>query len=217
MDNRFPKYVHTLVKRLSFLSIPNLGMLLAGFGVLGFIGYMSGTVPMGRFVFHPQLFIEGEWWRILTFPVAEAPTGPLMLLFYVFFVYYVMNHMEQDWGVAPLTIFVLFAYLAGIAGSFYLWSASGIWRSVLDNVLFAYGTLYPEQTFHLFGVFPVKAKWLALFYAALKIPMIISAPIFSALTFFPYIFFFGPVLFNLVASSQRTRQRRQKYDEDMWK
>src|SRR5690606_7642001 len=103
MDDRFPKPLRWIVDRLSFIAVPNLGMLLAGLAVLGFVGRNMMGAPMEQFTFHPYLVLQGEWWRLITFPVSEAPSNPIFLLFYCFYIYFIMNAMEGDWGAGPLT------------------------------------------------------------------------------------------------------------------
>ena len=222
MDNRFPKYIKVLVRKLEFLSIPNLGMLLAGLGVLGFLGRMAPNVPMEQFVFDPNLFLAGEWWRIVTFPVVEVPTGPIWFLFYVFYVYFIASGLEEGWGVAPLTVFVLMGYLTSIASLFYVGHYTpGVWQYFIENLTFAYGTLFPEMTFHIFGILPVKAKWIAIIYGALTLFRFVFASltgkVFLLIVFFPYLFFFLPLLISSGRSYLNTRKRRKRYDEGMWK
>lgn len=217
MDERFPRYVRVIVRRLSFLSIPNLGMLMAGFGVLGFMGHISGSVPMDRFVFDPYLFMQGEWWRLLTFPVAEAPSSPIWLLFYVLFVYYIMNGLEEGWGVAPLTVFTLFSYLACLGSTFYAGGPIRMWQFVIENIMFAYSTLYPDMTFHIFGIFPVKAKWLGMIYGAIALLGFFNSPVLHTILYSPYLFFFGPYLYSTVRYSMKNKARKSQFDRDMWK
>lgn len=98
MDNRFPKMVRFLVQKLDFLAIPNLGLLLAGLAVLGFVGQVLLQAPIEKFIFDPVRVLQGEWWRLLTFPLSEAPSNPIWLLFYCFYVYFIMNALEGTWG-----------------------------------------------------------------------------------------------------------------------
>ncbi len=53
MDDRFPKPLRFLVNKLSFLGIPNLGILIAGLAILGFVGQTILNAPMDRFIFDP--------------------------------------------------------------------------------------------------------------------------------------------------------------------
>ena len=167
MDYRFPKYLRVLVQKLSFISIPNLGMLLAGLAVLGFVGSTLLEAPMEQFVFDPNRVLQGEWWRLFTFPVSEAPTNPIWLLFYCLYVYFIMNAMESSWGPGPLTVFTLFAYFCALAGSFAVGAPVPIWKYVVENISLAFGSLFPEVELQLFGIIPVKAKYLAMIAGSL--------------------------------------------------
>lgn len=221
MDDRFPKYLRFIVKKLGFLALPNIALLLAGFAVLGYIGTKLLGAPMQQFVFDPQRVLDGEWWRLLTFPVSEAPTNEILLLFYCLYVYFIVNAIEQSWGVAPLTIFTLLAYMCGLAGAFLLGGPVQIWIYVVQNLSLAFGTLFPDVELHLFGLVPVKAKWLAVIAGALVLLQTLGAPWifkgFLVLVHLPYLLFFGPMVVRAVRDRRRNQMRRERYDRDMWR
>ncbi len=221
MDDRFPKYIRFLVKKLRFLALPNLGMLLAGFAVLGFIGQNFLGASMGQFMFDPQRVMAGEWWRLITFPVSEAPNNPILLLFYCLYVYFITNALEETWGVVPLTVFTFFAYLCGLGGAFLLGAPVGIWIYVVQNLSLAFGTIFPETELHLLGIVPVKAKWLAVIFGAMVILQFITAPMimkaFLLLVHLPYLLFFGPMVYRAIKNRRSTGQRRNNLDKDMWR
>lgn len=221
MDERFPKYLRVIVKKLSFLALPNLGMLLAGFAVLGFIGNQFLNAPMAQFMFDPQRVLAGEWYRLLTFPVSEAPTNPILLLFYCLYVYFIVNALEETWGVASVTVFTLFAYVCGLAGAFLMGGVVPIWIYVVQNLSLAFGTIFPEIELHLFGILPVKAKWLAVFAGGLVILQFLGAGVwykgFLLLVHTPYLLFFGPMVYRAIRNRRNTQTRRNRYDKDMWR
>lgn len=222
MDYRFPKYLRWVVRKLDFLALPNLGMLLAGLAVLGFVGSHMLGAPMGQFSFDPyRVLYHGEWWRLITFPVSEAPSSPIFLLFYCFYIYFIMNSMEQSWGTAPLTIFTLFAYMCALAGSFLVGAPVPIWIYVVENMTLAFGTLFPDVELHLFGIIPIKAKWLAVFAGGMILLQFLPAgllgKVFLLVVLLPYFIFFGPWLVQSGIGKWKTRQRRRRFNSDMWR
>ncbi len=228
MDERFPKYVYFLCRKLKFLNIPNLGMLLVGLGILGFIGIHSG-MPMEEFTLNPHRILDGEFWRLITFPVTEAPDGPIWLLFYCLYVYFVMSTLELHWGTSSLTIFVFLCYLFGILGSFivaffvpeYLWRSLPLWHFLLENITLAFGTLFPDVELSFFGVIPIKAKYFAYLGAIIIFLKLITGgtlnAIFIILAMAPYLLFFGPMLFKAIHRKIKNIIRKKKFDSDMWK
>jgi hypothetical protein len=221
MDDRFPKYLRFLVRKLHFLALPNLGMLLAGFGVLGFVGIHFMGASMAQFMFDPNAVLAGEWWRLLTFPVSESPSNPILLLFYCLYVYFIMNALEESWGVAPLTIYTLFAYLCGMGGAFFIGGPMPIWIYVVQNLSLAFGTVFPDIELHLFGLVPVKAKWLAIIAGALIGLQFVTSGWwmkgFLLIVHLPFLLFFGPMVFRAARGGRRASARRQNIDRDMWR
>ncbi len=222
MDDRFPKYLRWIVRKLNFLAIPNLGMLLAGFAVLGFIGANFLGTSLNQFVFDPQRVLVGEWWRLLTFPVSEAPTNPIMLVFYCLYVYFIMNALEETWGVVPLTLFTLLAYFCGLSGAFFLGGSVAIWIYIVQNLSLAFGTIFPDIELHLLGIVPVKAKWLAVIFGATVLLQFITAGWwmkgFLLIVHLPYLLFFGPMVYRAIRYKQSTSgRRRPPMDRDMWR
>ncbi|MCB0405800.1 MAG: hypothetical protein KDD51_13540 [Bdellovibrionales bacterium] len=219
MDDLFPKYLRRIVQRLDFLGIPNLGMLVAGLAVLAFLARMGMNAPLERFTFDPYLVSQGEWWRLFAFPTGL--TNPLFLFFYVLYVYYVMGSLESHWGPGPLTIFVGFSYLMAIAGAFAVGQPVSIWYHVLENVSLAFGTLFPDVTFYLFFVVPVRAKWLALFAGALLLFQFVVGgfytKIFLLIVLLPYLIFFGPYLFSWIKNRRSLSKHKRRFDQDMWR
>lgn len=224
MDERFPKYLRVICRKLSFLAIPNLGMLLAGFAVLGFIGYHAGT-PIDKFTLNPYLIMQGEFWRLVTFPVAESPHQIIWLFFHCLFIYFVMNSLEEQWGAGPLTIYTLFCYLCAIIGVFFLAALAPIqsvpvWQFVLYNMIFAFGTFFPDVEILLL-VIPVKAKWLAFislaYFLFIFVPASLLVQIFMLITILPYLLFFSPMFFKTIINKRKNSKRRKKFNSDMWK
>lgn len=214
MDDRFPAWLRRIVSFLSFLSLPNLGPLICGLAVLGFVGSNMLEAPMDRFVFDPQLVLQGEWWRFFAFPTLNEP---IYLLFFCMYVYFAFGTLEQSWGEAPTTIYTLFSYTMAIVASLITGKPLPIWIHVLENVSLAFGTLFPDIEFLLFFVLPVKAKWLAFFAGAIFLYQFVvgsgSDRLFLFLTLLPYFVFFAPMGIGLIAKKRKISQNRKRFDD----
>lgn len=222
MDDRFPAYLRLIVKKLHFIALPNLGMLLGGLAAITFLMNMYSPLSMERFMFDPDLVMAGEWWRLFTFPFTSGFQSPLMLLFYVLYVFFVMNALETAWGVTPLTIFVLFTYLCVLGGAFLTHQRADVSFLIMQNVSLAFGTLFPNFELLLYFVLPVKAKWLSMLAGALLLLKFIQSGmddrIFMVICLVPYFVFFGPILINAVKQRYRISKNRQKFrNDDMWR
>jgi hypothetical protein len=207
MDDRFPNYLRWLARKFEFFAVPNLGMLIAGLAILGFIGIRILGAPMERFVFDPDLVMQGEWWRLFAFPVMN---DPIWLLFFVMFVHYTMMTLETAWGTSPLTLFTFLSYCAALGASFLSHRPLSIWVHVMENISLAFGTLFPEVEFYLFFVLPVKAKWLALFAGALFFLQFLvgdaTQKLFLVMVLSPYLLFFGPYVIRIARRMMKERR-----------
>lgn len=221
MDAHFPRWLRTIVQKLDFIGIPNLGPLICGMAILAFLAQTTGTIPYERFVFHPYLVLQGEWWRLFTFPISQGMTSPFWLIMYVMYLYFVVNALESHWGPGPTTVYLLLGYLSTLAGSFITMQPVEIWYYILENVSLAFGTLFPEFELMLFFVLPVKAKYLALFAAVLTLLKFIGGGMDTKILIlcglFPYFLFFGYFLFTLIRDRKRMAAHRKRFDKDMWR
>ncbi len=215
MDHRFPKALRTVVDKLSFISMPNLGTLIAGLAILGFVGHTILNAPMERFLFDPQAFLAGEYWRIFAFPTL---TDPLWLLFFCMYVYFIFGMLESSWGEAPTTLYTLLSYLAALGASFFAGAPLSIWTSVMENISLGFGTLFPEMEFYLFFVLPVKAKWLAMLAGGLFVYQFLTGSVamkgFLLIMLSPYLIFFGPVLYKAGVSRWKISRNRKRFGGD---
>lgn len=215
MDERFPKYLRVILRKLDFISIPNLGTLVAALAALGFVGLFILNAPMERFVFDPELIRAGEWWRLFSFPISSGTGSPIWYIFYILFIYFVMNGLEGAWGPGPLTIFTLFSYVMAMTGAFVTNQTISVWYYVLENVGLAFGTLFPQMEFYIFFVLPVKAKWVTLFMGAVLIFQFVmggmGTKILLLIALCPYMLFFGPMLVSNVRGKWRIRQNRRRF------
>lgn len=116
------------------------------------------------FSFDRASVMAGEVWRIFTYQFMQG--GSLSLFFSLLILYIMGGALEEEWGTFDFIAFYLLSVLgsAGVAfalgfpliGSFFL----------SYSLLFAFAASYPERTFYLFFVLPVKVKWLAWIAAA---------------------------------------------------
>lgn len=218
MDDHLPRYLRWLIRKLGFLAVPNLGMLICGLAILAFLAQNFWGTPYERFVFDPDRVLEGEWWRLFAFPLSSSLDNPIWLLFYLLFVYYVLGALESAWGAAPLTLFVMLGYLSALGGAFLTGQPVSIWFYVLENAGLAFGTLFPNVELLLFLIIPVKAKWLAW----LSVGLIgfqffegdIAVKIFIPIALFPYFLFFTPRLIHNIKTRIRVAKNRQRFNSE---
>ena len=165
------------------LGIPDLMKYIALGNVLIFVGdlFLSGGFSwMTRF--YPELIFKGQVWRFVTFIFAPVSTGGSTIFTRVFFFalttffyYWVGTALERQWGSTRFTVFyglgvllnitvgliiyAVYPYTADMLGGYYYETANMYYVNM--SMFFSFATLYPDMQVLLYGIIPLKVKWLA--------------------------------------------------------
>lgn len=167
--------------------------------------------------FDRALILQGEIWRLITYPLVSASgSNPLMVLIFLVCYYSLGRAMENIWGTLRFNLYYLSGVLlmdiyamlfGGYADAYYL----------NLSLFLGYATLYPDAHFLLLFIIPVRA-WI---FAVLDLALIafevigMSFPVF----YFPYnllplvsianyFLFFGKDFFNIFPMSWRVNASR---------
>lgn len=220
MDDRYPKYIRFLVRKLDFMAIPNWNVLICGLAVLAFVAQVAMQMPIDRFIFDPYRVVHfGEYFRLFAFP--GEVQSPIFFFFYVMYVYFVIGSLEEEWGSGPMTIFILMSYFFAMGAGFLFMVPLSIWFYVLANATMAFGTVFPNHEFMLFLIIPAKAKFLAYLTAGLLLLQAIGSSWSVRFSLFfcvlPYLLFFGPMFVRNLKQARRARNYRKQLDDDNWR
>ena len=125
------------------------------------------------FAFDRDAVMGGEVWRIVSYQFTQYAQGwlalpaPVVLFFSLLLLYLMGSAIEEEWGTSRfLGLFAASSLVtAGVAalldvallGSYF----------VNFTLLFVYAAMYPMQTFFLFGIIPIRVRWLAYIAGAL--------------------------------------------------
>ncbi len=148
--------------------IPNLMKLIVIGNVMVYLldMFSSGYATL-LLMFHPYYVLQGQIWRLITF--IFVPTNNGFILWFILstlFYYYIGNALEQQWGTARFTVFYgIGVVLNLIIGFVFTMSVSMYYVNM--SMFFSFATLYPEMQVMLYGIIPIKIKWLAWLDAAL--------------------------------------------------
>ena len=190
--------------------IPNLMLYIAlGTALVYIMSQMSGNYLLyNLLVFNRQKILQGEIWRLFTYPLTYRIEN-LMLMAVSLFCYYSLGRaMESIWGTLRFNLF----YFTGVLLMDVYCLIFGGTASVtyLNLSLFlSYATLFPEAQFLLFFIIPVKAWIFALFDLAIVVVDLISFPfpynLFSVISLANYFLFFGKDVLNVIPLSWRRK------------
>ena len=166
IDNYFPP-------GLKWLIISNVAVF-----VLYFVG--GGWVQRNLtvlFALYPEGAIRSLFlWQLVTYLFLHG--GITHLLFNMLTLWFFGTQLERDWGTRR---FLKYYFYCGIAAGVCVLAANmavGDWvrptigaSGAIFGVLVAFGVLYPNQTVLMNFLFPIKAKYMVMIYAAIELLM----------------------------------------------
>jgi membrane associated rhomboid family serine protease len=106
--------------------------------------------------------MPGSWWTVVTYMFVHAWLAHLA--FNMFTLWMFAPRLEQAWGTRPFVLFYLWCGVGGaIAHLIFAQHSAVIGASgAISGVLVAYAIRWPDEEVYLFGVIPMKSRWLIL-------------------------------------------------------
>ena len=209
-----PKWIDRLERLMPGLGIPNLALYLAGAQALGFLLASYQRSLLQLLVLEPGLVLKGELWRLITFLAVPLTLSPLWMVFVLWFLYFIISGIEEEWGEFRTTLYVLVAVLLTIAFSFVFNMPITSMVELQSTLFLAAATIAPEYQILLFFVIPVKMKWLAWVSAAYIVWALIVGTwlerLYLLTMYANYLMFFGPYFVDRL----KAYQRRRKFQRD---
>ncbi len=119
------------------------------------------------FAFSPSRLLERPW-GMLTYMFVHA--GLWHLLMNMLVIFFFGPPLERRWGSDFFVKFYLVCGLGGVAMSFIFADASIVGASAACyGIMLAFAMTWPDAPIHVWGVVPVRAKWVVGFLAALTL------------------------------------------------
>lgn len=215
-------------RRFGKLAIPNLIRWIAifQFVVWALNLFVASGETKESFTSYLELdasrVYAGEVWRLFTFILIPRGMNPLIILFVVFFLWFIGDGLENAWGAFRVNLYVY----ATVACLIVLGLIPGIGIIVNFNIGFiffcamflAFAGIYPDHVINLFGLIPIKAKWLAWADLALLASMVLGQsfmilPISAALL--PYVIVFVPGFLDGMKRNSEAAARRSSFQGDL--
>lgn len=211
MTNSAPRWLRFLERNLGWLAVPHIAILLVTLQALGFLMVMQDPIWIDRLALIPENVLAGEYWRLVTFLALPLSLSPIWVILALWFLYFVVNTIENEWGAFRTTLYVLISMLLTIAVSLTFGLAITDISEFQSTLFLAAATLYPEFEIRLFFAIPVKMKWLAwltLAFLAIKVATTSwLGRLYLAAIYSNYLLFFGPIALDRI----KHRVRRWNY------
>lgn len=207
-------------RRLGHLAIPHVVRWIGVFqAAVWALNLFSPTLNEYLFFDRDAIF-RGEVWRLFAFIFIPGTTSPLLILFAVFFLWFISDGLEHEWGAFRVNLYVfatvfclMMLGLMPVVGMVVNFATTFLFFSTL---FFAFAAIYPDQIINLFAIIPVKAKWLALANAAMLLYQVMMVPPFIlsvAAGLLPFIVVFVPGFIRDFKRQSDAATRRAAFQE----
>lgn len=167
--------------------IPNLMLYICGINAILFLFTLltGDSTVVGLLTFDVRMIFRGQVWRCFTWLLTYGAEsyggmmGIIYIVFYILFNRWLGSILETVWGTLRLNIYYFCgALLTSLAAVIIYWS-TGLPTAVSAyylnlSLLLAVATIIPEERILLFGILPLKMRWLALLDLGLIIMEIFS-------------------------------------------
>ena len=129
--------------------------------------YLSSYLAFDR-----TLILRGQIWRLVTFVITPPNTSLLWIIMQLLFIHFTGQMLQNHWGTLRFNIF----YLVGVVGSAIAGMITGYATSYYLNLsmFLAVAILYPMMQINVYGILPIRMKWLALIDVLLLLPGLIN-------------------------------------------
>ncbi len=153
-------YEYPMVKLLMIL---NFGMYVLQWA----FAFMDISLIHEHLVLSPRVW-DGEIWQIGTYMFLHSIQDPFHIIFNMLALWMFGKELERVWGSRE---FLKYYLICGIgAGITFLFFSSGSVvgaSGAVFGILLAFGMTFPDQIILMSFIFPVKAKYMVIFYGVI--------------------------------------------------
>ena len=207
--------LNTLEKHLGRFAIPGLIRYVVALNALVFLLGLAVPSYVDQLTLNPAAIAAGQVWRLVSWIFIPTASSLLFVLFYLMFTWWMGDLIESAWGAFRLNVYYLTGFL-GCTAAALLFGQSLANIALNSSLLFAAGTLAPELQVLLFGIIPLRLKWIAGFSAVLLGLGLVTgdwgARAAIVVCFSNYLLFFGPTFFRHTAEARKIAARRARFE-----
>lgn len=116
-----------------------------------------------------------EWWTIVTYMFVHG--GLWHIAFNMLSLWMFGPRIENIWGARSFTYFFLWCGIGGALAHLVFSGEAGLvgGSAAVMGVLLAYALRWPDEEVYVFGVLPMKTRWLVVWLAVINLAMGISS------------------------------------------
>ena len=155
---------------MKFIAIARVAVFLLDL-LFGLILGGGRGVLVGFMYFIPAAILQGQVWRVVTWIIAPSELNPFFLLIGCFFYYQIGTLLEREWGTAKFNLFYFTGAVLSVVLGFVLSMIQFHGIVMLDlayylnlTIFLVVATYYGQMQVMLYGILPIKMKWMAIIY-----------------------------------------------------
>ena len=212
---------YNLERRLRRYTIADLMKYIAiGQGlvyILMFVWPTLGNTLYASIVLTRSALLRGQIWRLITFVFVPPASSPIFVLFALYFYYMVGVALESRWGKVRFNLY----YGVGMVCAWIACLLTGYATNTYLNLslFFAFAAMFPNEEVYLFGILPIKVKYLALVDVLIYLQQFIagsaSTRVTIALCLLNVILFLGGDLLNTLRRESQYWKTRYNFRKTM--
>lgn len=155
--------------------IPNLTIWIIACYVIGYVLQIANPAIFQFLYLDPVYILKGQIWRLVTWVLVPPGSFGFFTIITLFFYYSIGISMERTWGEFRYSLYIISGLIFTIIGAFLLFVITGCRFSVGSvfstyyvtmSIFLAFAATYPEMQVFLYGILPLKVKWMGFIYGA---------------------------------------------------
>lgn len=175
-------FYQKLERRFGKYAVPNLMKYICVIYVVGYLIQMFN--PLLYFYYldlDAEAILHGHIWRIITF-IFYPPSTSFLWMIVALFVYYSLGMtLERVWGTFKYNFFYFTGVILLVLAAILIYLVTGysvqLYPTYMTfSIFLAYALTFPETTFFLYFIIPIKAKWLAIAEVVLYLFYFVALP-----------------------------------------
>ena len=175
-------FYQKLERRFGKYAVPNLMKYICVIYVVGYLIRMFN--PLLYFYYldlDAEAILHGHIWRIITF-IFYPPSTSFLWMIVALFVYYSLGMtLERVWGTFKYNFFYFTGVILLVLAAILIYLVTGysvqLYPTYMTfSIFLAYALTFPETTFLLYFIIPIKAKWLAIAEVVLYLFYFVALP-----------------------------------------
>ncbi|MGN0243926.1 MAG: hypothetical protein ACI4CT_07695 [Lachnospiraceae bacterium] len=160
--------INRLERKFGKYAIKDLPKYIIILYIIGAVFQIFAPNAYGYFLaLNPERVLRGEVWRLITFVMQPPTTSIFFLIFVLLFYYSICQTLVRIWGDFKFNLYIFTGVLGNIIAAFLMYVITKNPYIYMDtyyinlSLFLAFAMILPEQVVLLYGLIPIKIKWLA--------------------------------------------------------